>query len=139
MDKIFSEKPKFRIGNYFSEIHEMSEMATANLGLCAISNQPSFLLPFIYAYFGETGKTEKWVKVICDTVFSSEVDGFPGDEDNGSMSAWYIFAMLGLYPFCPADDFWVKFSSSVDGCINGEPILEWKKRVGKNNGIQNFT
>ena len=24
--------------------------------------------------------------------------GYPGDEDNGEMSAWYLFAALGLYP-----------------------------------------
>lgn len=27
--------------------------------------------------------------------------GYPGDEDNGSMSSWYIFSSLGIYPFCP--------------------------------------
>lgn len=26
---------------------------------------------------------------------------FPGDEDNGSMSAWFVFAALGKYPICP--------------------------------------
>lgn len=34
-------------------------------------------------------------------LFSCEPEGFPGDEDNGSMAGWYLFAMLGLYPICP--------------------------------------
>ncbi len=25
-------------------------------------------------------------------------DGFPGDEDSGAMSSWYIFATLGFFP-----------------------------------------
>jgi putative alpha-1,2-mannosidase len=25
----------------------------------------------------------------------------PGDEDNGEMTAWYVFASLGFYPLCP--------------------------------------
>ena len=26
--------------------------------------------------------------------------GFPGDEDNGEMSCWYLFSCLGFYPVC---------------------------------------
>jgi putative alpha-1,2-mannosidase len=33
--------------------------------------------------------------------FSAEPDGLPGDEDNGSTAAWYIWGALGLYPLCP--------------------------------------
>ena len=38
---------------------------------------------------------------ICREGFSYKNDGFPGDEDNGSMAIWYIFAQRGLYPICP--------------------------------------
>ena len=33
--------------------------------------------------------------------FSYSFDGFPGDEDNGSMAAWYILSAMGFYPLCP--------------------------------------
>ena len=36
-----------------AEIHEMTEMAAVDFGQCAISNQPSFHIPYIYAYLGE--------------------------------------------------------------------------------------
>src|SRR5271170_1382834 len=29
-------------------------------------------------------------------------DTFPGDEDTGSMSAWFILSALGFYPVCPS-------------------------------------
>ena len=29
------------------------------------------------------------------------MDAYPGDEDNGSLSAWYVWSALGLYPTCP--------------------------------------
>ena len=32
---------------------------------------------------------------------------YPGDEDNGSMGAWFIFNMLGLYPLSPGSDEYV--------------------------------
>lgn len=101
LDEFFATPPAYRVGGYCTEIHEMSEFAEGNWGQCAISNQPSFHIPFIYAHFGETEKTDYWVKRMCDEAFSFADDGFPGDEDNGTMAAWYIFAKIGIYPLCP--------------------------------------
>ncbi len=101
LDKHFNTPVEFRVGGYGLEIHEMSEMAAGKWGQCAISNQPSFHIPFIYAYLGETEKADYWVKRICEEGFSYKDDGFPGDEDNGTTAAWYIFATIGLYPITP--------------------------------------
>ena len=34
-------------------------------------------------------------------MYSSEEDGLPGNDDLGTMGAWYVFASLGLYPLIP--------------------------------------
>ena len=133
LDDVFSLAPDYRVGGYGFEIHEMTEMAAADFGLCAISNQPSFILPYIYAYFGQTDKTEKWVNILCDKAFSYEDDGFPGDEDNGTTAAWYIFSKLGIYPVCPADNKWINISETVKGFVCGQPIGVWKEKVQNNN------
>ncbi|MGN1078475.1 MAG: glycoside hydrolase domain-containing protein, partial [Candidatus Gallimonas sp.] len=73
----------------------------ADFGQCAISNQPSFHLPWIYSAIGKREKTEYWVKKLADEAFSCTADGFPGDEDNGTTACWYLFACLGFYPLCP--------------------------------------
>ena len=99
IDEIFDTPPTFRVFGYGGEIHEMTEMALVDYGQCAISNQPSFHIPYIYAYLGEKEKCEYWVGKMCGELFSWDA-GFPGDEDNGSMSAWYIFSTLGMYPLC---------------------------------------
>ncbi len=101
LDELFSADPVFETGGYGEEIHEMSEMASVDFGQCAISNQPSFHLPWLYAALGERKKTEYWVEKLAGGAFSSAIDGFPGDEDNGTMAAWYVFACLGFYPLCP--------------------------------------
>ncbi len=101
IDEIFAAPAIYRVGTYGMEIHEMTEMAAADFGQCAISNQPSFHLPYIYAVMGETGKSAYWVKRLCTEAFDSSERGFPGDEDNGTMAAWYIFSVLGIYPYCP--------------------------------------
>jgi putative alpha-1,2-mannosidase len=35
-------------------------------------------------------------------LYAATPDGYPGDEDNGQMSAWYVFSALGFYPVTPA-------------------------------------
>lgn len=118
MDELFATPPYYTVNGYPLEIHEMAEMAAIDFGQCAISNQPSFHYPFMYAEFGERKKSFNIVKAMVDTVFSGEDDGFPGDEDNGTMAAWYIFATLGFYPTCPG-----KPEFTVSGPIVKSAIL----------------
>ncbi|MBR3620185.1 MAG: glycoside hydrolase family 92 protein, partial [Clostridia bacterium] len=101
IDELFATPPEYEVVGYDAEIHEITEMAAADFGQCAISNQPSFHIPYIYSALGEKEKTAYWVKKLCEEAFSYEDDGFPGDEDNGSMALWYVFSIMGFYPFCP--------------------------------------
>lgn len=101
LDKLFSAPPFYTIGSYWAEIHEMTEMAAVDFGQFAISNQPSFHIPYLYVIAGEREKAVYWLEKATRELFSADPEGFPGDEDNGSMAGWYIFAMLGMYPICP--------------------------------------
>ena len=40
-------------------------------------------------------------------MYAPQPDGYPGDEDNGQTSAWYVFSALGFYPVCPGTDQYV--------------------------------
>ncbi len=101
IDELFAAEPEYRIGTYGAEIHEMTEMASVDFGQCAISNQPSFHIPYIYAALGNMKRSANIVEKLCRECFDSCDSGFPGDEDNGTMAAWYIFSVLGFYPYCP--------------------------------------
>ena len=70
-------------------------------------------LPFIYALFNEGEKTYNVVKKITDKVFSDSDGGLAGDEDNGTMACWYMFAVLGLYPLCPGKPEYVSYRPLV--------------------------
>ena len=113
IDELFATKPDYNIAGYSCEIHEITEMASADFGQCAISNQPSFHIPYIYSELGETAKTAYWVKKLCEEAFSYKDDGFPGDEDNGTTAIWYIFGILGFYPFCPGRADYVQGAKQV--------------------------
>ncbi|MDN6194753.1 MAG: glycoside hydrolase family 92 protein, partial [Alkalibacterium sp.] len=105
--ELANSDPFFEIGNYGKEIHEMSESAVGGFGQIAISNQPSFHIPYLYAYAKKPEYTQHIVKQLCSHAFSNDFSGFPGDEDNGSMSGWAIFSMIGFYPVCPGTNEYV--------------------------------
>jgi len=91
--------PIFNVGVYGQEIHEMSEMAAVPFGQYAHSNQPVHHLLYLFSHAGKPDRTQYWVRKIMQQLYTS--DTFPGDEDTGSMSAWFILSALGFYPVCP--------------------------------------
>ena len=120
IDELFNTKPDYEIVGYGCEIHEITEMAAADFGQCAISNQPSFHIPYIYSALGNVEKSAYWAEKLCREAFSYADDGFPGDEDNGTTAIWYIFSTLGFYPFCPGKPEFVKGKKQVEkSVING--------------------
>ena len=129
LDALFAEKGMGKVGNRGFEIHEMTELNAEDFGQCAINNQPSFHIPYIYALFGQSEKTIHWVDRMCNEEFRATPDGFPGDEDNGAMASWYVLSRLGLYPMCPADNTWVKIPAKVKGTFLGVEIEEFKKNL----------
>ncbi|MEE2833265.1 MAG: GH92 family glycosyl hydrolase [Candidatus Latescibacterota bacterium] len=102
LDRMLELPPVFDVGNYGREIHEMTEMAAVDFGQYAHSNQPVHHVLYLYTALGEPSKTQYWVRRVLNELYKpGPADGFAGDEDNGEMTAWYIFSALGLYPLCP--------------------------------------
>ena len=99
--KVCQSLPLFETTGYGYEIHEMSEMATAPFGQLAISNQPSFHIPYLFRHSSYPQYTSLLIKTLRQKAFRASWDAYPGDEDNGSLSAWYVWSALGLYPTCP--------------------------------------
>ena len=99
--KVCQSLPLFETTGYGYEIHEMSEMATAPFGQLAISNQPSFHVPYLFRYSNVPQYTSLLIKTLRQKAFRAGWDAYPGDEDNGSLSAWYVWSALGFYPTCP--------------------------------------
>lgn len=88
------------VGSYGGIIHEMTEARDVRMGMYAHSNQPAHHVPWMYLYAGQPWKTQQHVREILSRLYvGSEIgQGYPGDEDNGETSAWYVLASLGLYP-----------------------------------------
>jgi predicted alpha-1,2-mannosidase len=99
LDRMLELPPHFEAGTYGGEIHEMTEMAVADFGQYAQSNQPVHHVLTLFACAGEPWKMQHWVRRVLNELYSP--DSLPGDEDNGEMAAWYVLNALGFYPLCP--------------------------------------
>lgn len=70
-------------------------------------NEPSHHIAYFYSLLGERDKTARLVRAICRDAYVAKPDGLCGNDDCGQMSAWYLFSMMGFYPFNPCDDGYV--------------------------------
>lgn len=107
IDSVFSEPSDFKVGSYGYVIHEMTEMVMINMGQYAHGNQPIQHMVYLYNYAGEPWKTQKWVRKVMTDLYNATEDGYPGDEDQGQMSSWYVISAMGLYSVCPGTDQYV--------------------------------
>lgn len=99
LDQMMTAPPRYDIGGYGTEIHEITEMAVNNFGQYAHNNQPVHHILYLFAAAGEPWKTQSWTRRVMNELYSP--DGFAGDEDNGEMASWYVLNALGIYPLCP--------------------------------------
>jgi predicted alpha-1,2-mannosidase len=75
------------------------------------SNQPNMQAAFLFNHAGEPWKTQKWSRAILSDYYGTgPVDGYPGDEDQGQMGAWFVMTALGLF--------------QMDGGASTRPIYE---------------
>jgi predicted alpha-1,2-mannosidase len=99
LEKMLTLPPTFHVGVYGQEIHEMSEMAALPFGQYMHNNQPVHHVLYLFAAAGRPDRTQYWVRRVLNEAYSPA--NFSGDEDTGSMAAWYILSALGFYPVCP--------------------------------------
>ena len=63
-----------------------------------LSNQPAFGTPWVYNWLRAPAKTVDVLYRAVSEMYDTTPSGLPGNDDQGSLSAWYVFAGLGVYP-----------------------------------------
>lgn len=78
-----------------------------NEGHFTINNEPDIAYPYLFNYInGSEGKTRTLVEKIMAKDFGIDHAGLPGNDDCGTISAWFVFSALGFYPVCPASEYY---------------------------------
>ncbi len=66
-------------------------------------NEPDIHAPFLYSLWGRPDDTIFWSRWIEDRTYAVDPEGLAGNDDGGTLSAWYIFSTLGFYPLAGTD------------------------------------
>lgn len=61
-------------------------------------NEPDLLAPWLYAQAGRADRVAERVQAILRRDYRLARDGLPGNDDAGTLSAWYVWASIGLFP-----------------------------------------
>ena len=70
------------------------------------NNEPDLHAPYLYAWTGQPWKTATVVRA-AETLFRNGPEGMTGNDDLGTVSAWYVLSALGLYPTMSGAGFFV--------------------------------
>lgn len=97
LDQLFREP----LGRRRVEFLDKFDDSTSMIGQFSMGNEPAFAIPYIYDRLGVPWKTQKRVRMILESFFTDTLQGIPGDEDGGGMTAFVVWSMIGLYPVTP--------------------------------------
>ncbi|UPG84345.1 GH92 family glycosyl hydrolase [Luteibacter aegosomatis] len=89
---------------------------TGLIGQYVQGNQPDQQAAYLYAWSGQPWKTQALTRRILADMYGSDATGygFPGMDDQGSTSSWYVLSAMGFYPVDP----------STPDYIIGSPIFD---------------
>ena len=115
--------------NYYNDDHGKE-------GYLNFTNEPSFHIPWLFCT-DEIRRPDLASKVIDGIIkrFSKQND-YPGDEDNGGMSSYYVFLMCGFFPYATTENYYLhgtRVNEIVFRLGNGKRFCVTGENVGEGN------
>ena len=127
------------------EVYSKQLQKVFNIGQFDMANEPDIGYPYLFNFVkGEEWRTQEKVSKLINQYFKNTPEGLPGNDDTGTMSAWLIYSMMGIYPISPAKPSYTitrpvfdKITIQLDSKYykNKQLIIE-KKGQGKIDKIQ---
>jgi putative alpha-1,2-mannosidase len=91
-------KAASRLGRFLRELNGGPGATHTDHAL--LGNEPTLQTPWLYDWLRAPYRTQEAVRRAL-TLYDTSPDGYPGNDDLGTLSAWYVFGALGLYPEVP--------------------------------------
>jgi predicted alpha-1,2-mannosidase len=66
-------------------------------------NEPDLNAAFLFTQLGDPASTQRWVRWIQDSYYRDTPDGVAGNDDGGTLGAWFVLSALGVYPVAGSD------------------------------------
>lgn len=101
------EKLSAKLDEFFSTPYNPKGICrdcTGVIGQYVQGNQPDQQAAYYYDWAGQPWKTQELVRKILKLMYGSDRSGyaFPGMDDQGSTSSWYVMSAMGFYPVDPS-------------------------------------
>ncbi len=114
------------------------------IGQYCHGNQPDHSFPYLYTFIDRQEKSQMYLDSIMNRFYGMGEWGnaLCGMDDAGEMSAWYVFAATGFYPYSPADAEYVVSVPLFDKVELDLPGASQKTIIQKENSgnkIQDIT
>ena len=100
----------FRSSDYFvNELNSFFELSDSTIGHWTPGsyywhgNEPDIHAAYLFNSAGRPDLTQKWVRWILVNKYSADYFGIDGDDDAGTLSSWYVFSSMGIYPVAGSD------------------------------------
>ncbi|HEU5078004.1 MAG TPA: glycoside hydrolase domain-containing protein [Opitutaceae bacterium] len=68
-----------------------------------LNNQPDMEVPYAYIFAGRPHRTQEVIHAVRKYRFAVGRGGWPGNDDSGATSSWYVWNALGLFPIAGRD------------------------------------
>lgn len=86
-----------KLDTFFTQINAGQNKPYAWLG-----NEPTLGSPWVYLSAGAPWRAQEIVRESETTMFADTPQGLPGNDDLGTMSSWWVWCAIGLYPQNPS-------------------------------------
>lgn len=73
-------------------------------GHFVLDNECPLNFPFLFTHAGKPWLSMKWKHQLLREYFNDSPGGIPGNDDWGSISSWFTWGALGLFPVTPGTD-----------------------------------
>ncbi len=88
-----------RLDRLFTKLNDGPNSPYAFMG-----NEPQLATPYEYLWAGRPDRTEDIVHRSLDSMYAPTPKGYPGNTDGGTMTSWWLFNAIGLFPAIAGDD-----------------------------------
>lgn len=130
-----------KLRSVFSREHVKSgdepDDCTGRMGEYVHGNEPSHHILYFFPQLHDGNFAAGKIREICEKFYFNAPDGLCGNDDCGQMSAWYVFACLGFYPFNPCGGEFVLGAPQLPGATlrlpNGKEFRIVTENFSKEN------
>jgi predicted alpha-1,2-mannosidase len=134
--------PLFKSKEYFvSELNDFFALSNPGLNTWTPGsyywhgNEPDIYSAYLFNDAGRPDLTQKWVRWALENKYDTTYVGLDGNDDGATLSSWYIFSSLGLYPQAGSDIYQIGsplFKEAIIKTANGKLTIKAKGLTKEN-------